>query len=145
MKRLLRAMDSRYFTILAHPSTRLIGERAPCDTDMQAIVRQAKKRGCFLELDSQPDRLDLEDIYCQMARDEGVLVAIDSDAHSRFDFAYLEYGIGQARRGWLEAGDVLNTRELPELRRLLRGTMHSSRAIASDEREALEEALSRPS
>jgi len=122
-QRLLRAMNSRYFTILAHPSTRLIGERAPCDIDMPAIVREAKKRGCFLELDAQPDRLDLEDIYCQMARDEGVLVSVDSDAHSRFEFAYLDYGIGQARRGWLEAGNVLNTRPLPALRRLLKQTM----------------------
>jgi DNA polymerase (family 10) len=130
MKRVLRAMDSRHFTLLAHPSTRLIGEREPCDIDMQAIVRQAKKRGCFLELDAQPDRLDLDDIYCQMARDEGVLVSVDSDAHSRFDFAYLDYGIGQARRGWLEPGDVLNTRDLAELRRLLKRTMCSSRAAA---------------
>ena len=129
-KRVLRAMDSRYFTILAHPSTRLLGEREACDIDMQAIVRQAKKRGCFLELDAQPDRLDLNDIYCQMARDEGVLVSVDSDAHSRYDFSYLDYGIGQARRGWLEPRDVLNTRELPELWRLLRQTMCSSRAAA---------------
>ena len=129
-KRVLRAMDSRYFTILAHPSTRLLGEREACDIDMQAIVRQAKKRGCFLELDAQPDRLDLNDIYCQMARDEGVLVSVDSDARSRYDFSYLDYGIGQARRGWLEPRDVLNTRELPELWRLLRQTMCSSRAAA---------------
>jgi DNA polymerase (family 10) len=130
MKRLLRAMNSRYFTILAHPATRLIGEREGCDLDMAMLVREAKMRGCFLELDSQPDRLDLEDIYCQMARDEGVLISIDSDAHSKYDFSYLDYGIGQARRGWLEARDVLNTRELSELRLLLRRTMCSSRAAA---------------
>jgi DNA polymerase (family X) len=123
MKRLLRAMNSRCFTILAHPSTRLIGERGPCDLDMHALVREARRRGCFLELDAQPERLDLEDIYCQMARDEGVLVSVNSDAHSRFDFAHLDYGIGQARRGWLEAADVLNTRPLPALRRLIRQTM----------------------
>ncbi len=121
--RVLRALDNRYFTLLAHPSTRLIGEREPIDVDMLRIVRAAKKRGCYLELDAQPDRLDLTDVHCQMARDEGVLVAIDSDAHSTFDFAHLRFGIGQARRGWLTADDVLNTRSLPQLRRLLRRTM----------------------
>jgi DNA polymerase (family X) len=86
-------------------------------------VREAKQRGCFLELDSQPDRLDLEARYCQMARDEGVLVAVSSDAHIVFEFANLDYGVGQARRGWLEAADVLNTRPLEQLRGLLRQTM----------------------
>lgn len=122
-ERILRAMSSRYFSILAHPGGRLIGQREPCDIDMLAIVREAKKRGCFVELNGQPDRLDLEDRYCQMARDEGVLVAVSSDGHSRYDFVHLDYGIGQARRGWLEAADVLNTRPLPALRRLLRQTM----------------------
>ena len=121
--RILRALDNRYFTVLAHPTTRLIGQRDPIEFDVARVVRAAKKRGCYLELDAQPDRLDLSDVHCQMARDEGVLVAIDSDAHSTFDFAHLHFGIGQARRGWLTAEDVLNTRALPQLRRLLKQTM----------------------
>jgi DNA polymerase (family 10) len=121
--RLLRAFDNRYFTLLAHPSTRLIGEREPIDVDMARIVRAAKKRGCCLELDAQPDRLDLTDVHCQMAREEGVLVAVNSDAHSTFDFAHLRFGIGQARRGWLSADDVMNTRALAKLRPLLKQTM----------------------
>jgi DNA polymerase (family 10) len=122
-QRILRAMNHRCFTILAHPSGRLIGERESLDIDMPAIVREAKQRGCFLELDSQPDRLDLEDRCCQMARDEGVLVAVSSDPHSVFEFANLDYGVGQARRGWLEAADVVNTRPLSQLRGLLKQTM----------------------
>jgi DNA polymerase (family 10) len=122
-ERILRALDNRYFTLLAHPSTRLIGEREPIDVDMLRVVRAAKKRGCYLELDAQPDRLDLSDIDCQMARDEGVLVAVNSDAHSTFDFAHLRFGIGQARRGWLTVDDVLNTRTLARLRPLLKRTM----------------------
>ncbi len=121
--RLQRAMANRHFSILAHPGGRLIGRREPIEFDMQAIVREAARRGCFLELNGQPDRLDLEDRYCTLARDEGVLVAIGSDSHDVQDFVNLEYGIGQARRGWLEASDVLNTRPLPALRALLRGTM----------------------
>jgi len=119
-ERILRALGNPYVTLLAHPTGRLIGERKAYDVDMLRIVREAKQRGCYLELDAQPDRLDLTDVHCQMAKQEGVLVAIDSDAHSTFDFANLRYGIGQARRGWLEAGDVLNTRPLAKLRPLLR-------------------------
>ena len=121
--RILRAMDHRCFTLLAHPGGRLIGSREPYDVDMLKIVREAKSRGCFLELNAQPDRLDLHDTHCQMARDEGVLVSINSDAHSTLDFDNLSYGIGQARRGWLEPGDVLNTRSLAAVKPLLGRTM----------------------
>ncbi|MFN7085688.1 MAG: DNA polymerase/3'-5' exonuclease PolX [Burkholderiales bacterium] len=122
-ERIMRAMDSRHFSVLAHPGGRLIDSREPCDIDMLRIVRHAKSRGCFLELNAQPERLDLDDIHCQMARDEGVAVCVNSDAHSVLDFDHLRYGIGQARRGWLEAGDVLNTRRWGELKKLLARTM----------------------
>lgn len=118
-ERLLRALDHRSVSILGHPSTRLIGERAPIDVDMERVVRHAKQRGCFLELDSQPSRLDLTDVHCRLAKEEGVLVSVASDAHSPLGFENLRYGIGQARRGWLEKDDVLNTRTLRELRALL--------------------------
>ncbi len=122
-ERILRAMDNPYFTLLAHPSGRLIGERDACDVNMLKIVRKAQRRGCFLELNAQPDRLDLNDVHCQMARDEGVLVSVNSDAHGTHDFANLCYGIGQARRGWLTAEQVLNTRPLGALRGLLKRRM----------------------
>jgi len=122
-ERILRAMDHPHFTMLAHPSGRLIDKRDPYDVDMLRIIRHAKARGCFLELNAHPDRLDLLDSQCQVAKEEGVLVSINSDAHSTFDFANLRYGVGQARRGWLEKDDVLNTRSLSALRRLLKRTM----------------------
>ncbi len=121
--RILKAMDSPHFTILAHPSGRLIGSREPMDVDMPRIIRQARSRGCFLEVNAQPERLDLQDIYAQMAKEEGVLLAISSDAHRIQDFDNLRFGMQQARRGWLEKKDVLNTRSLPELRHLIAGTM----------------------
>jgi len=121
--RILRAMDHPHFTMLAHPSGRLLDRREPYDVDMLRIVRHAKARGCFLELNAHPERLDLLDSHCLMAKQEGVLVSVNSDAHSRFDFANLQYGVGQARRGWLEKDDVLNTRPLAELRRLLARTL----------------------
>jgi DNA polymerase (family 10) len=121
--RILRAMDHRYFSMLAHPISRLIDERAPIDVEMTRVIQKAKDRGCYLELNSNPRRLDLYDTYCQVARQEGVLVAVNSDAHSVDSFEHLNYGVGQARRGWLEKEDVLNTRPLGELRKLLKRTM----------------------
>lgn len=121
--RLLRAMDRPYFTILAHPTSRLIGEREGCRFDMDRIIKAAATRGCFLELNAQPERLDLTDIHCQAARAAGVLVSIGSDAHRPADFDFLAYGIGQARRGWLSAEDVLNSRPLSRLLPLLKRTM----------------------
>jgi len=121
--RILRAMERPCFSILAHPSGRLLEAREPYDVDMLKIVRQARERGCFLELNAHPERLDLLDIHCQMAKDEGVLVAISSDAHRLQDFDNLKYGVGQARRGWLTKADVLNTRPLRLLRPLLRRTI----------------------
>ena len=121
--RILRAMDHPHFSLLAHPSGRLIDRRAPYDVDMLRLIRHARARGCFLELNAHPERLDLLDTQCQMAKEEGVLVSIDSDAHSTFDFSNLKYGVGQARRGWLEKDDVLNTRPLAALRHLLKRTV----------------------
>lgn len=125
-ERILRAMEHPSFTLLAHPSGRMIDRREPYDVDWLRILRQAKAQGCFLELNAHPERLDLIDVYCRMARDEGVRVAVNSDAHRIQDFDNLRWGLGQARRGWLSADDVLNTRPLGELRRLLRRRGHAS-------------------
>jgi DNA polymerase (family 10) len=122
-ERLLRAIDQRHFSILAHPSGRLIGEREPCEFDLLRVLRHARQRGCFVELNAHPARLDLDDTACQMAKAEGVLVSLNSDAHSMLDFDDLQHGVGQARRGWLERADVLNTRPLEALRPLLARTM----------------------
>ncbi len=118
--RILRALDNQWVRILAHPSGRLIEERAPYDVDMQRIIRKAKERGVALELNAHPQRLDLSDAHCRMAKDEGVLISIDSDAHSTFEFDMLRFGVGQGRRGWLEKSDVLNTRSLKELKAWLK-------------------------
>lgn len=121
--RLQRAMDHPHFSILAHPNGRLFGTREGCELDMDRLVRHAAERGCFLELDAQPDRLDLFDVQCRLARDAGVAVAIGSDARRADDFRWLPLGVDQARRGWLEKDDVLNTLPLARLRRRLAATM----------------------
>jgi DNA polymerase (family 10) len=118
-ERILKAMDNPHVSILAHPTGRLIEERAPYDVDMLAVVRKARRRGIALELNAYPDRLDLTDVQCRMTKEEGVLVAVSSDAHSVDGFDVLRYGVGQARRGWLEKKDVLNARPLAQLRRLI--------------------------
>ena len=113
--RVLKALDNPHVSILAHPTGRLLGEREACELDMLAVVRKAKRRGMALELNAHPDRLDLNDVHCRMAKDEGVLVAVGSDAHGVDGFEVLRYGVGQARRGWLEKKDVLNARPLAKL------------------------------
>ena len=117
--RILKALDNPHVRILAHPTGRLIAAREAYDVDMQQIVRKAAARGIALEVNAHPERLDLIDAHCRMARDEGVLLAIDSDAHSAFELDLLRFGVGQARRGWVEKKDVLNARPLKALRKLL--------------------------
>lgn len=121
--RMLRAMDHPHFTILAHPTGRVLGERDACELDVPRVIAQAAARGCFVELDAQPRRLDLPDIWCREAAKAGVPVAIGSDACSADELDNLAYGVDQARRGWLTRPDVLNTRTLAQLRPLLARTM----------------------
>lgn len=118
--RIIRAMDNPYFRILGHPSGRLINERAPYDIDMEQIITVAAKRECFMELNAHPDRLDLNDRYLKLAKELGVKIAISTDAHSTESLNYMRFGIWQARRGWIEPDDVLNTRKLNDLRKLFK-------------------------
>jgi DNA polymerase (family 10) len=121
--RLLRAIEHPHFTLLAHPAARLINEREPLAFDLQRIVAACAERGCFLELNSQPQRLDLDDTGCRIAAAQGVMISIASDAHRPEDFALLDFGVTQARRGWLEPHNVLNALPLEKLRPILRRTM----------------------
>jgi DNA polymerase (family 10) len=118
--RIIRAMDNPYVNIIAHPTGRLLGERAPYDIDMERLITAAKERGCCLELNAEPDRLDLNEVHAHAAREAGVKLAISTDAHATHALAYMRYGIDQARRGWLEPNDVINTRSLSNLRGLLK-------------------------
>ncbi len=119
-ERLLRAMDNRLLNIVAHPTGRLINERPSHELDVERIMRAAAERGCVLEVNAQPERLDLADTHCRLAKQLGVKVAISTDAHAAAELDFMRFGLDQARRGWLEADDVINTRGLAALRALLR-------------------------
>lgn len=114
-ERILRAMDNRYFTILGHASGRLLLKREGYELDMERVMEHAKANGCFFEINSSPDRLDLSDEHAKMAKDRGIKIAINTDAHSTQELDFVAAGINQARRGWLEARDVLNTLPLKKL------------------------------
>ena len=120
MERIIRAMDNPYFNILAHPSGRLINERQPYEVDMEGLIKAAKERGCIMEVNAHPDRLDLSDIHCRLAKDNGVKMVVSTDAHSVNDYDLMRFGVWQARRGWLEKEDVLNTRTADELKKLVK-------------------------
>ncbi|MBN2721999.1 MAG: DNA polymerase/3'-5' exonuclease PolX [Campylobacterales bacterium] len=120
--RILKAMDNPYFNILAHPTGRLIGERKACDIDMELLFKEVKARGCFLEINAQPKRLDLNDIHAKYAKEAGVKFAISTDAHNIATLDYMRYGIFQARRGWIEKKDAINTLSLDKLKKTLSRT-----------------------
>jgi len=119
-ERIIRAMDNPHFQILSHPTGRLINERRPYEVDLEKVMRAAKERNVSIELNAHPDRLDLDDVHCQAAREMGIKIAISTDAHRVDDLLYMRFGVGQARRGWIEPGDVLNTRSWPELQKLIK-------------------------
>ena len=119
-ERVIKAMDNRHVSIIAHPTGRLIGEREPYALDLEKLLAAARERGCALELNAHPDRLDLNDIDAHAAKEAGVMTAISTDAHTIAGLDNIRFGIDQARRGWLTAHDVLNTRPLSELKKLLK-------------------------
>ena len=110
--RLLRALENKNTSILGHPTGRLLLRRDAYPFDMDAILKAALKNKVAMELNAYPDRLDLNDVHLRMARERGVKIVINTDAHHTSHFEKIKYGILQARRGWLTAADVLNT--LPE-------------------------------
>jgi DNA polymerase (family 10) len=125
-ERVIKAMNNPCVSIIAHPTGRLIGQRDPYEIDMDQVISAARRTGCYLEINAQPDRLDLNDLHVHAAKQAGVKLAISTDAHSTDSFQYIQFGIDQARRGWLTANDVINTKPLATLR----GALNRSAAAA---------------
>jgi DNA polymerase (family 10) len=118
-ERIVRAMQNLHANIIAHPTGRMIESRQPYDLDMERVMEAARETGCFLKLNADPNRLDLNDIHCKMAKEMGVKLSIGTDVHSADGLDSMRFGVGQACRGWLEKGDVINTRTLKQLKKLL--------------------------
>ena len=118
--RIIKAISNPHVDILGHPTGRIIGRRDPYEVDMDAVLTAAARTGTAMEVNSQPDRLDLKDTDARRAREHGVMLAIDSDAHSAGQLGIINYGIATARRGWIRPKDVLNALPEEELLRWLR-------------------------
>ena len=120
-ERVLAVMENPHVDCIGHLTARKINKRGPADIDLGRIFEQALATRTFLEINSQPDRLDLRDAHARAAADAGVLLSINSDAHSTGALAYPELGVGQARRAWMTKDQVLNTRTWPQIKKLLGG------------------------
>ncbi|KAF0132702.1 MAG: DNA polymerase (family X) [Candidatus Saganbacteria bacterium] len=118
-KRICTAMKNKYVNIISHPTGRIIRRRPPYELDMEEILKTASDTGTYLELNSQPDRLDLSDVNCRRAKEMGILIAINTDAHTKETLYFMQFGVSTARRGWLEAKNVINTNPIAKLMKLL--------------------------
>lgn len=120
--RLKKAMDNQNIDVIFHPTGRIINSRPPYEIDIKEILNQAKNTNTVLEINASPNRLDLKDEYIKMANDGKIMLSIDSDAHNIYHFNYLEFGIAQARRGWTEKKDIINTKPLKEFMEFIKKT-----------------------
>jgi len=111
-ERIIKAMQNRFVNVIAHPTGRLLGRRMPYEIDIEKVISEAARTGTALELNSYPDRLDLKDIHCRMAKEKGAKISINTDSHNTNNLSYMKYGIGTARRGWLTKKDVINALDL---------------------------------
>jgi DNA polymerase (family 10) len=118
-RRVVRAVRHPRVHILGHPTGRLLGRREPSALDLGAVIQAARDHGVLLEINAQPDRLDLSDLHVRTAREAGVKVVVSTDAHRTQELDCMRFGVDQARRGWCEAADVANTRGLAAFRKLL--------------------------
>jgi DNA polymerase (family 10) len=118
--RCLKAVYNPHVDILGHPTGRLIGARPPTELDVERVLHACLETGTVVEINANPERLDLNDVYARRAVELGCKIAINCDAHALDGMAIVEYGIGTARRGWVTAADVVNTRPLDEMLRMLK-------------------------
>jgi DNA polymerase (family 10) len=119
-ERILRAMDNRYFNILGHATGRLLLKRPGYEIDMDRVVEQARRNGCFFEINSSPDRLDVSADNARQAAEAGVMIAVSTDSHSTREFDLIRCGLDQARRAGLQKTTVLNCQNWDTLGRLFR-------------------------
>jgi len=117
-ERVFAAMEHPAVDVIGHLTGRKITRRGPSEVDVERVIEKALETGTFLEINSQPDRLDLRDVHARAAKEAGLKLVISSDAHQVRAQGYVELGVGQARRGWLTADEVVNTRTWPQIQKL---------------------------
>jgi DNA polymerase (family 10) len=120
-KRMVAAMRNPHVDIIAHPTGRLLGQRESVALDFERIVEEAARTGTMLEVNAQPNRLDLDGELARMAIGEGILLALGSDAHHTEGLGVMRFGVATARRGWAEAANVANSLTADELLASLKG------------------------
>ena len=118
LERVFAAMENPHVDCIGHLTGRKLNKRGPVDIDLERVIEKALETKTFLELNSQPDRLDLRDVQARAAREAGLKLVIDSDGHELGAQAYVEFGVGQARRAWLTKADVVNTRTWKQIERI---------------------------
>ncbi|MCX6662680.1 MAG: DNA polymerase/3'-5' exonuclease PolX [Euryarchaeota archaeon] len=118
-KRIIKGMDNGQADFVAHPTGRLIGKREPYEVDLEQIIDTAKETDTRLEINSFPDRLDLDDTHVKLAKEHGVQFVLGTDSHSINHLDFMIFGIATARRGWLEKKDILNTYSLKDIEKIL--------------------------
>jgi len=118
-KRIIKGMDNEQADFVAHPTGRLIGKREPYEVDLDQIIETAKETDTRLEINSFPDRLDLDDTHVKLAKEHGVQFVLGTDSHSINHLDFMRFGIATARRGWLEKKDILNTYSLKDIEKIL--------------------------
>jgi DNA polymerase (family 10) len=117
-ERLLAAMENPHVDCIGHPTARKINKRPPADVDVDRLIEKALETGTFVEINSQPDRLDLRDVNARRAGEAGLKIAVNTDAHQLSALEWMEIGVAQARRAWLSRDQVLNTRTWKQIERL---------------------------
>ncbi len=129
-ERVLAAMENPHVDCIGHLTGRKLNRRAPADVDLERVVEKALETGTFLEINAQPDRLDLRDAHARLAGEAGVKIVISSDGHQISALSNLEFGVAQARRAWLGPDQILNTRPWGEVKKLLKKVKY--RAVIFD-------------
>jgi DNA polymerase (family 10) len=118
--RLIRAIENPHVDIIAHPTGRLLPDRAPMDLDLEEVFQSAARWGTILEVNANPSRLDLKDSHIRRALELGITLTINTDAHNEAHYDFMHYGVATAQRGWATSGDIVNTWSTHDLVNYLR-------------------------
>jgi DNA polymerase (family 10) len=119
-KRIMKAMENKNVDIISHPTGIIINRREAYDIDLEKLIQTARKTGTVLEINSSPDRLDLDGVNIKKAKEAGVKMVINTDSHKTNYLNRMEYGVSQARRGWAEKKDIINAWPFATLKKMLK-------------------------